>query len=144
YAMSMDIRRASRVENLSVRAAGYGVPGVTVDGNDIEAVYAATAEAVARARRREGPTLIEAKTYRWKGHSKSDKQRYRTRDEVREWQDRDPIARLAQRLMAAGELDEAGFDKLQADTAAEIEAAVAFARSCAEPDPAGILAGIYA
>ncbi|MGL4650843.1 MAG: thiamine pyrophosphate-dependent dehydrogenase E1 component subunit alpha, partial [Caldilineaceae bacterium] len=65
YAMSMDIRRASRVENLSVRAAGYGVPGVTVDGNDIEAVYAATAEAVARARRREGPTLIEAKTYRW-------------------------------------------------------------------------------
>lgn len=144
YAMSMDIRRASRVENLSVRAAGYGVPGVTVDGNDIEAVYAATTEAVARARRGEGPTLIEAKTYRWKGHSKSDKQRYRTRDEVREWQERDPIERLAQRMMEGGHLDEAIFAALQAETAAEIEAAVSFARACPEPNPAGILEGIYA
>jgi pyruvate dehydrogenase E1 component alpha subunit len=144
YAMSMDIRRSSRVENLSERAAGYGVPGVTVDGNDIEAVYGATVAAVERARRGEGPTLIEAKTYRWKGHSKSDKQRYRTRDEVREWQERDPIARLAQRLMQEGHLDEAGLAEMEQQTAAEIDAAVAFARDCAEPDPAGILEGIYA
>jgi pyruvate dehydrogenase E1 component alpha subunit len=99
---------------------------------------------VARARSGGGPTLIEAKTYRWKGHSKSDKQRYRTRDEVREWQERDPIVRLAQRLMRAGSLDETAFAALQAETAAEIEAAVEFARSCPEPDPAGILEGIYA
>jgi pyruvate dehydrogenase E1 component alpha subunit len=144
YAMSMDIRRSSRIENLSERAAGYGAPGVTVDGNDVEAVFAATSAAVERARRGEGPTLIEAKTYRWKGHSKSDKQRYRTRDEVREWQERDPIARLAQRLMESGALDEAAFTRMQEETAAEIDAAVAFARDCAEPDPAAILEGIYA
>lgn len=144
YAMSMDIRRASRVENLSVRAAGYGVPGVTVDGNDLEAVYAATWAAVQRARQGGGPTLIEAKTYRWKGHSKSDKQRYRTRDEVRDWQARDPIVLLAQRLSTEGILSDAGFAALQAETDSEIEAAVAFARDCAEPDPAGILEGVYA
>jgi pyruvate dehydrogenase E1 component alpha subunit len=144
YAMSMDIRRSSRVENLSERAAGYGVPGVTVDGNDIEAVYGATVAAVERARRGEGPTLIEAKTYRWKGHSKSDKQRYRTRDEVQAWQARDPIARLAARMMDAGFLTEEEFAQMEQDAQAEIDAAVDFAKGCAEPDPATILEGIYA
>jgi len=144
YAMSMAISRSTRIANLSDRAAAYGMPGLTVDGNDLEAVHAATATAVARARRGEGPTLIEARTYRWKGHSKSDKQRYRTREEVREWQDQDPIGRLAKRLLDAGLLDEAGLAALQQEVDAEIEAAVTFARACPDPDPATILEGIYA
>ncbi len=144
YAMSMPINRASRVENLSARAAGYGIPGVTVDGNDLFAVHAATEAAVARARSGAGPTLIEAKTYRWKGHSKSDKQRYRTRDEVQSWQDRDPIARLAARMMADGLLGEDEFAQMEQEAQTEIDEAVDFAKACAEPDPATILEGIYA
>lgn len=144
YAMSMPIARASRVERLSERAAGYGVPGVTVDGNDLMAVYEATCAAVERARSGAGPTLVEAETYRWKGHSKSDKQRYRTKEEVREWQERDPIVRFSQDLKAQGWLDETGFAAEEARARAVIDAAVEFARSCPEPDPSTILEGIYA
>ncbi len=144
YAMSMAIGRASKVEKLSDRAAAYGIPGVTVDGNDLLAVYLATQEAVARARRGDGPTLIEAQTYRWKGHSKSDKQRYRTKEEVKEWQERDPITRLAHKLLAAGILTEAAFSQLQAQVDAEIAAAIEFAKASPEPDPTTILEGVYA
>ncbi|HHY56403.1 MAG TPA: pyruvate dehydrogenase (acetyl-transferring) E1 component subunit alpha [Chloroflexi bacterium] len=144
YAMSMAITRASKVEKLSDRAAAYGMPGVTVDGNDLLAVYRATQEAVERARCGDGPTLIEAQTYRWKGHSKSDKQRYRTKEEVKEWQERDPIARLARQMMAAGMLSEAAFAQLQTQVDAEIAAAIEFAKSSPEPDPATILEGVYA
>ena len=144
YAMSMAITRASKVDRLSERAAAYGIPGVTVDGNDLLAVYAATQSAVERARRGEGPTLIEARTYRWKGHSKSDKQRYRTKEEVAEWQERDPIARLARQMMAAGILTEEGFTQLQVQVEGEIAAAIEFARNSPDPDPATILEGVYA
>lgn len=144
YAMSMSIARASKLDNLSERAAAYGIPGVTVDGNDVIAVYAATREAVERARSGGGPTLIEAKTYRWKGHSKSDKQRYRTKEEVKEWQERDPIPRLAARMIDAGLLTEAEFAALQEEAQKEIAAAVEFARNSPDPDPATILEGIYA
>lgn len=144
YAMSMAITRSARVEKLSDRAAGYGVPGVTVDGNDLVAVYRATQEAAARARRGEGPTLIEARTYRWKGHSKSDKQRYRTKEEVKEWQERDPIVLLAQRMQAAGLLADEELAALEADVTREIEASIEFAKGCPEPDPATILEGVYA
>lgn len=144
YAMSMSIFKASKVENLSERAAGYGVAGVTVDGNDAIEVYRATREAVERARSGGGPTLIEAKTYRWKGHSKSDKQRYRTKEEVKQWQERDPIARLAQRLLEAGLLDEGTLARMQAEVEEEIAAAIDFAKRSPEPDPATILEGVYA
>lgn len=144
YAMSMAITRASKVDRLSERAAAYGIPGVTVDGNDLLAVYAATQSAVERARRGEGPTLIEARTYRWKGHSKSDKQRYRTKEEVAEWQERDPIARLARQMMAAGILTEEVFTQLQVQVEGEIAAAIEFARNSPDPDPATILEGVYA
>lgn len=144
YAMSMSIFKASKVENLSERAAAYGIPGVTVDGNDAIEVYRATREAVERARAGGGPTLVEAKTYRWKGHSKSDKQRYRTKEEVKEWQERDPIARLAQRLLEAGMLDEAALARVQAKVEEEIASAIEFAKESPEPDPATILEGVYA
>jgi len=90
YGMSFSTERAFAIEHLADRAAGYGIPGVTVDGNDVEAVHEAVAAAVARARAGAGPTFVECETYRWKGHSKSDKNLYRTRDEIAEWQARDP------------------------------------------------------
>jgi acetoin:2,6-dichlorophenolindophenol oxidoreductase subunit alpha len=99
YAMSMHVARAFPIANIADRAAAYGFPGVTVDGNDFFAVYTAAAEAVARARSGGGPTLIEAKTYRWRGHSKSDRNLYRTQQEIEEWKARDPIPRLQNRLL---------------------------------------------
>jgi pyruvate dehydrogenase E1 component alpha subunit len=140
YAMSMAFRRAFKVERVSDRAAAYGIAGVTVDGNDLLAVYDAAAEAVARARRGEGPTLIESLTYRWKGHSKSDKQAYRTRDEVKEWQEKDPIRRFAAFLgMSDGERD-----ALQAEAQKRIEESVIFSENSPEPDVANIMEGVYA
>lgn len=132
------------IERISQRAAGYGLPGVTVDGNDVIAVYGAVREAVERARRGQGPTLVEALTYRWRGHSKSDRQRYRTREEVKEWQEKDPIARLRTRLIDAGLFDAATLDKVAADASQAIEQATAFAEAAAEPDPDTIMDGVYA
>ncbi|NKQ54022.1 thiamine pyrophosphate-dependent dehydrogenase E1 component subunit alpha [Amycolatopsis sp. K13G38] len=100
YGMSMPVGRAFRVKELSERAAAYGIPGTTVDGNDPQAVHDAVAAAVTRARAGEGPTLVEATTYRWKGHSKSDKNLYRTREEIEQWRERDPIARFERRVGA--------------------------------------------
>jgi pyruvate dehydrogenase E1 component alpha subunit len=107
YAMSMPVQKAFNIRYVSQRAAAYGIPGVTVDGNDVLAVFDAVRVAAQRARSGEGPTLVEALTYRWKGHSKSDRQAYRTRDEVKEWQARDPIHRLAHLLdMSEAEYEE--------------------------------------
>lgn len=144
YAMSMAITRASKLEKLSDRACAYGIPGVTVDGNDLIAVYCATKEAVERARNGGGPTLIEAQTYRWKGHSKSDKQRYRTKEEVKAWQERDPITRLAQKMLEASLLREDDLQRLQTRVDEEIAAAIEFAKASPEPDPATIFEGVYA
>jgi acetoin:2,6-dichlorophenolindophenol oxidoreductase subunit alpha len=140
YAMSMAFTRAFNIDRVSERAVGYGIVGVTVDGNDVLAVYDAAVEAVARARRGEGPTLIESLTYRWKGHSKSDKQAYRTRDEVKEWQERDPIRRFAA-FLGIGDAER---DALQAQAQARIEESVAFSESSPEPDLADIMEGVYA
>mgnify|MGYP005841519305 CR=1 FL=1 len=144
YAMSMPIRRAINVERISDRACAYGIPGETVDGNDLLAVYDAVSRAAARARAGQGPTLVESLTYRWRGHSKSDRQAYRTRQEVQEWQARDPIPRFAERLLAADMLTQAGYEALQQEARQRIEEAVAFAESSPEPDVATIMEGVYA
>lgn len=140
YAMSMSVKRAFNIERISSRAASYGIPGVTIDGNDVTAVYDAVKHAAIRARAGEGPTLIEALTYRWRGHSKSDRQAYRTRAEVKEWQKKDPIRRLAE---WAG-VDEAELEALKKDAREKIEAAVAFAEASPEPDISAIMEGVYA
>jgi len=144
YAMSMPVEQAFSIAQISQRAVAYNIPGVTVDGNDLFAVYAAVKTAVARARAGEGPSLIETVTYRWRGHSKSDRQRYRTRDEVKAWQERDPIAHLEQQLLIAGLLDEAQLAGIAAAAQQTIEESVAFAEAAADPDPASILEGVYA
>jgi acetoin:2,6-dichlorophenolindophenol oxidoreductase subunit alpha len=140
YAMSMPVKRAFNIERISQRACAYGIAGVTVDGNDVAAVYQAVREAKARAEAGEGPTLIEALTYRWKGHSKSDREAYRTRDEVREWQQRDPISRLVAQLG----LSEDEVSATQAKIQVRIDAAVEFAENSPEPELSSILEGVYA
>ncbi len=100
YAVSFGVERSTAVQDISVRAQGYDAPGVTVDGMDVTAVYEATAEAVARARKGDGPSLIEAKTYRFFGHSRGDPQfgPYRTEAEVQKWRKRDPLI-VAEKLL---------------------------------------------
>jgi len=104
YGMSMAADEAFAIENISARAGAYGFPGVTVDGNDLQAVYEMVSSAAERARAGRGPTLVENVTYRWKGHSKSDKNLYRTREEIAAWQERDPITRFEDAVRKAGSL----------------------------------------
>lgn len=144
YGMSMSIRRAAKIDRISDRAAAYAIPGVTVDGNDLLSVYDAVSAAAAHARAGEGPTLIESVTYRWRGHSKSDRQAYRTRDEVKEWQEKDPIPRFARRLIEARMLDEDGLEAIRQRAAQRIEDAVAFSENSPEPDVSTIMEGVYA
>ena len=140
YAMSMAFEKAFKIEQISDRAAAYGMPGVTVDGNDVIAIYKAVQDAAKRARDGNGPTLIEAVTYRWRGHSKSDRQLYRTRDEVKGWMEKDPILRFAKLL----NVSEDEFKKIQAQAKEDIRKAVEFAEASPEPDVATIMEGIYA
>lgn len=144
YGMSMHVRRSTAVERISDRACAYGFPGKTVDGNDLLEVYEATKESVARARAGDGPSLVEGVTYRWKGHSKSDADRYRTKEEIEEWKAKDPIVRFEELLIHEGVLtpDQARTIESQAQT--EIDSAVEFAESCPEPSLDGIEEGVYA
>jgi pyruvate dehydrogenase E1 component alpha subunit len=145
YAMSMPVEKAFNIPNISQRAAAYNIPGVTVDGNDPLAVYLAVTDAAALARAGEGPSLIEAKTYRYKGHSKSDRQAYRTREEVNQWMDeRDAIKRFHTLLVTAGVISEAEGQGMR-DTAVQIiDGAVAFSESSPAPEITSILEGVYA
>jgi TPP-dependent pyruvate/acetoin dehydrogenase alpha subunit len=144
YAMSFSVKRAFAIDRISDRAAAYGMPGVTVDGNDLLAVYWAVSQAAARARAGEGPTLVENVTYRWRGHSKSDANRYRTREEIQAWQEKCPIKRFRSRLIEEGVLTAAEADQIEREAYAAIDDAVAFAEDCPEPDLATIEEGVYA
>lgn len=144
YGMSMSTNRAFNIERIAQRADGYGMVGITVDGNDVLEVYEAAAKAIDRARSGGGPTLLECVTYRWKGHSKSDQERYRTKDEIEAWKRRDPIKLFRERLVAEGVItheEAAGLEEQASRTIAE---AVEFAKSSAEPDVETILEGVYA
>jgi pyruvate dehydrogenase E1 component alpha subunit len=120
------------------------MPGSTVDGNDVQAVYAAVGDAVERARGGDGPTLVEAVTYRWKGHSKSDKNLYRTRDEIDEWRARDPVAAFEAVVLDAGTLSESALDGIRSGARQAIRTAVAQAQAAPDADPAGLLDAVYA
>jgi pyruvate dehydrogenase E1 component alpha subunit len=144
YGMSMDIAKAMAVANVADRAAAYAMPGVVVDGNDLPAVAAASRVAVARARDGGGPTLVECKTYRLRGHSKSDRNLYRSKDEIEGWRARDPIRRLESELVATGRFDAATLATIEADAAREIERALEFAKSSPDPDPADLTRDVYA
>jgi hypothetical protein len=119
--------------DISDRAAAYGMPGTTVDGNDLVAVYEAVSQAVKRARAGAGPSLIENVTYRWRGHSKSDANRYRTREEIEAWKQKCPIKRFRARLTEEEVLTEEDADQIEQEAYAAIDAAVAFAEASPEP-----------
>ncbi len=144
YAMSVPWAYASSVPNAADRASSYNMPGLVVDGMDVEAVYEAAHEAIDRARRGGGPSLIEAKTYRWYGHSRSDPRVYRTREEEAEWKQRDPIrlfgAKLLNRGVTRNELEAA---EENARTALAVAQDFAFQQS-ADPSPEDLLIGLYA
>ncbi|MDX9865857.1 MAG: thiamine pyrophosphate-dependent dehydrogenase E1 component subunit alpha [Anaerolineaceae bacterium] len=144
YGMSMNIQDAMAIDKISDRAAAYGMPGVTVDGNDVMAVYEAVAEAVKRARAGEGPSLVENDTYRWRGHSKSDANRYRTKEEIAEWMEKDPIARFQEQLIKEGALTQKEVDNIEANAQAAIDEAVKYADESPEPDVSTIYEGVYA
>jgi pyruvate dehydrogenase E1 component alpha subunit len=144
YAMSMSVKKALPIRDIADRACAYNIPGVVVDGNDVLAVYDAVEEAVERARAGKGPTLIECKTYRWRGHSKSDAQRYRTREEVESWKKKDPIARFRAYLLKEGVLSEDEIQQIDKEAHELIEEAVAFAESSPEPRVEEIMEGVYA
>lgn len=121
------------VDHVADRAAAYGIPGVIVDGQDAEAVYATVRQAADRARAGEGPTLIEAKTYRYVGHSRTDPAAYRPPGELEQWKQRDPIDLLAQRMQADAQLTEAQFRQMHAAAQQAVQEATEWALS--EPHP---------
>jgi pyruvate dehydrogenase E1 component alpha subunit len=131
------------VSDLAVRAEGYGFPGVIVDGNDVLAVYEATRAAAERARAGQGPTFIEGKTYRQRGHYEGDPMVYRSREEMAEWQKRDPIPAFRQRLIAAGIFDDGDLEEIVGQVIQQLDDAVQFAAASAEPVPDDALAGVY-
>jgi len=130
--------------SIAARAAGYGIPGVAVDGNDALAVYDAVWRAAEAARRGNGPSLIEAHTIRWVGHFEGDPQAYRNKSEVEEGRRQDPIARLGHWLGERGLLDQRGTERARAAVVAEIEDAVAFAEASPFPEPAEALTDLFA
>jgi TPP-dependent pyruvate/acetoin dehydrogenase alpha subunit len=144
YGMSMAATSATLVANLADRAAAYGIPGSTVDGNDVQAVHDAVSAAVARARAGEGPTLVEALTYRWKGHSKSDKNLYRTRGEIDEWRGRDPVVRFEQTVLSTGSLSRSDVDSIRAGARDAVRAAIREAQAAPDAHPGTLLAAVNA
>jgi pyruvate dehydrogenase E1 component alpha subunit len=146
YAMGTAIQRALAQTDISKYAAAYGMPGEACDGMDVFAVRDCVGRAVARARESKVPTLVEARTYRFRGHSMRDPAAavYRTKDEVEEEKQRDPIVGLRERLRAAGLLDEAAWDTLVERVEARVNDAVAFADASPEPPAEWLTADVYA
>jgi len=144
YAEKTRIADTYRLPNLSDRAGAFGIPDVTVDGNDVVAVYEAVGEAVARARRGDGPTLVECKTYRIHGHFEGDPQTYKPKGEVEEWKKKDPIDSFRKRLLEMGVLSEEQVEAIGTEIAGEIEQAVTFARESPFPAPEEALEDVFA
>lgn len=142
YAMGTRQSMVMNIEDISKRAVSYGIPGVTVQGNNVLAVYEAAKEAVYRARNGEGPTLIECKTYRHKGHSRFDPAAYRPDEEVQEWMAKDPLNIFRKKLLDKG-IPEEFFDKIETQVTQEIEEAVQFAENSPQPEPEEALNDIW-
>jgi TPP-dependent pyruvate/acetoin dehydrogenase alpha subunit len=144
WGVSTRIEDMVKQPDFSVRAAGYGIPGVRVDGFDVLAVHAATQEAVARARSGGGPTLLVTESYRIDGHYAGEPEVYRDRAEVAEWRKKDPIVRFRARLVDELGVPTADLDAIDEETAALVKESIEFAKASPEPDPATALDYIYA
>lgn len=144
YGMSMDIERAAAKLPLAQRAEGYGMPWYCIDGNDVLTVYE-TMKTAAETVRHGEPVLVEAQTYRYFGHSKSDRNLYRSKAEIEDWREnRDPIKRFRAQLVEAGMLDEERARQIDEEALKSIEEAVAFAEASPEPDPSTLTEYVYA
>ena len=143
YSASTPITQTTRVKNLSDRAAAYGIPGVTIDGNDVVGVHETARDAIDRARSGQGPTLIEALTYRITGHSRRDPCNYQPEEERKQALEREPIKRFGEWLLAEGQADQATLDGVRIDIETEIEAAVQSAMAEPDPEPEDALAGLF-
>jgi len=143
YGMSVPFGKASKTPDVAARSCAYDMPGEVVDGMDFFAVRRAVRKAVERARRGEGPSLIECKTYRWFGHSRSDPCAYRTREEEQEWKARDPITTLEERLKAEGIATEEEITRIEAEAEAAIKTATDFALNSPWPSPSELYDDVY-
>ncbi len=144
YAESTPQWQHQKIKDISIRGESYGIPGVSVDGNDVIAVYEAVSEAVDRGRKKGGPTLIECKTYRWLGHYVGDPSTsYRGKEEIEEWKKRDPVKLYRTKLLAMGVLSEKDLEEINRRIEKEIEEAVVFAQNSPDPDLEDALEDIY-
>jgi TPP-dependent pyruvate/acetoin dehydrogenase alpha subunit len=144
YGMSFSTEKSMAVATIAERASAYGIPGVGVDGNDVAAVYDVVHAAVERARAGEGPTLVESVTYRWKGHSKSDKNLYRTREEISEWRDKDPILQFESVVRERGLLSDEEIQTVRTEAMESIRNAVRTANAAPDADPSDLLDAVFA
>jgi pyruvate dehydrogenase E1 component alpha subunit len=144
YGMSAAIDKVTNIDRLSIRAIAYGIPGVTVDGNDVLAVYQAVEAGIERARAGEGPSFIENRTYRWRGHSKSDRNLYRTPEEIEEWKQRCPIERFKRVLIEANVMTADETEAIDRQAKATIDRAAEEAIIMPEPSPENMEDEVYA
>jgi pyruvate dehydrogenase E1 component alpha subunit len=134
------------VEDLSIRAKSYNIPGVTVDGNDVRAVYDVAADAIARARKGDGPTLVECKTYRWHGHhagEPKDGLLYRSQKEMDDWREKDPVRRLKELLISEKSITDKDFENMQKELEADLVEAIKFAESSPFPPVLALYDNVY-
>jgi pyruvate dehydrogenase E1 component alpha subunit len=143
WAVSVPTSTSLNVANVADRAAGYGIPGVVVDGMDVTAVYEAAGEAVTRARNGKGPTLIEAKTYRYRGHFEGDSGTYRPKEEIEKWMQRDPIKNYREKLIEMKVLTEKQAEDIDKEALAEMDEAMKFAQESPFPKPEEALENVY-
>jgi len=144
YAISTPVSQSLSAEHVADRGVGYGIPGVLVDGNDVFAVYEVVGEAVKRARRGEGPSLIECLTYRHRGHHEGDIQNYRTQEEVEEWKKKDPIKRVERALLETYGVKPEELTRIKEQVEERIQEAVEYAKNSPWPAPETLLEDLYA
>lgn len=144
YGMSTPIEKHMNIKDIAERAKSYGMPGIIVDGNDAIEVYETVQKATEYCRSGRGPVLIESKTYRWLGHSKSDAQAYRTKEEVNEWKQKDPIKRLRKYMIENNIVTETEVDEIEARAQKALDDSVEFAINSPEPAIETVLEDVYA
>ena len=144
YGMSMQVDRATAKLPIAQRAEGYGMRWHHIDGNDLLLVYETMLGAIDHVRRGKGPALVETETYRYFGHSKSDRNLYRTKDEIDDWKNIDPIDRFRKKLVEADILSDEHADKIDEEAQKEVDAAVEYAENSPEPDVETLTEFVYA
>lgn len=143
FGISVSTKESTSVKDISIRGKAYGIPGHTVDGNDVFAIGVVVKKAIERIKKGDGPSLIECKTYRWIGHWIGDPEVYRTKDDVEEWKNKCPINRLREYMIVKKILANKDIIEIEKDVKKEVEDAMDFAKNSPEPDPGTILDDVF-